>query len=218
MGIKYSAYTQFFIGSYTGAGFTISAFSNANPGVATLSAAHGIVANDLMSLKSGWSRFNDRIFRASAVASNDVTVEGANSSDTSVFAVGSGIGSGKEVNSAGWTEITQVLDDWAPSGGDLQWGELQYAASDIGIRYPRKRNPITFSLPYAYDAALPWLATLRAATDAAAALPFLIRYQDGSKAYANAVFSLRDLPQPRDGALVDTIDLSLMARPVVYTS
>lgn len=218
MSVKFTAGTQFFIGTYAASTFNITGITNANPAVASLSAGHGIVAGELMALKIGWSRLNDRIVRASAVATNDATLEGVNALSTALYAPGSGVGTGQEINAAGWTEITQVLEDWAPSGGDIKWGELQYAATDIGVRYPRGRNPVTLSLPYAFDAALPWLATLRTATDAATALPFRIQYPDGSKVYANAIFSLRDVPSPRDGALVDNIDLSLMARPVSYAS
>lgn len=218
MGIKFTAGTQFHIGTYAGTTFNVTGITNANPAVATLSASHGVSPADLISLGVGWSRLNDRIVRVSAVATNDATLEGVNSLNTAQYAPGSGVGTGREVTIGGWTEITQVLEDWAPSGGDLNWGELQYAATDIGVRYPRKRNPITLSLPYAFDAALPWLATLRLATDLSTAYPFRITYPDGAKAYANAIFNMRDVPQPRDGALVDTIDLSLAARPMLYAS
>ena len=210
--------TIFAIGALSGVNFTLAAVSNANPAVAQLSAAHGIAPNELMALKSGWSRLNDRIVRAAAVATNDVTLEGINSLNTSVFLPGSGVGTGQEVTAGAWVEITQVLEDWAPSGGDINWGQLQYAATDIGVRYPRSRNPVTMSLPFAFDASLPWLPTVRLASELRTPVPFRIRYPSGALAYAMAYFNLRDSPQPQDGALVDQLDLSLLTQPTLYAS
>ena len=119
---------------------------------------------------------------------------------------------------ANWIEITQVLEDWAPSGGDINWGEVKYAAADAGIRFPRSRNATTFSLPYAFDAALPWLAAVRLASELRTPRPFRIRYPSGALAYAMAYFTLRDVPAPQDGALVDVIDLSLLTQPTQYAS
>lgn len=218
MSVLLTSGTLFAIGTYSGTAPTISAITNANPAVATLSVGHAVIVGDLISITSGWSRLNDRIVRASAVATNDVTLEGINSLATSIYPAGGGVGSCKEVTTAGWTEITQVLDSWAPSGGEINWGQLQYAASDIAIRFPRGRAPVTLSLPFAFDPALPWLAALRNASDLRTPFPLRISYPSGAKAYANAIFNLRDMPTAQDGALVDVLDLSLMTVPTLYAS
>ena len=46
-----------------GAVKTVSAITNANPGVIT-SAAHGLLNGDFYELKSGWQKITDRIFKA----------------------------------------------------------------------------------------------------------------------------------------------------------
>ena len=47
---------------------TMSAITNANPGVATLEASHGIVAGDFFEVTSGWSRLTDKIIKAAQSA------------------------------------------------------------------------------------------------------------------------------------------------------
>ena len=63
MSITLATGTQVAIASTYGTGFTITAISNANPAVATLSAAHGVVVNDLIEITSGWDRLNGRVVR-----------------------------------------------------------------------------------------------------------------------------------------------------------
>ena len=44
--------------------------------------AHGVVVGDFVELTSGWDLANGRVFRVSAVATNDITFESINTSST----------------------------------------------------------------------------------------------------------------------------------------
>jgi hypothetical protein len=59
----------------------MTAVSNANPGVATLEASHGVALNDIIEVTSGWPRLNGRIVKAGTVNVNDVPLVGINTSE-----------------------------------------------------------------------------------------------------------------------------------------
>ncbi len=95
------------IASGYGASKAMSVLTNANPGVATLAAAHGVVQGDFIEVTSGWSRLDQKIVRAGTVATNDVQLEGIDSTLTSIYPAGAGIGSVREIT--GWTQLSQIL-------------------------------------------------------------------------------------------------------------
>ena len=92
MSVTKTSGTQFAIGSTYGSASNMTAITNANPAVATLAGGHSVVVNDFIELTSGWDLANGRIFRVSAVATNDVTLEGFNATDTSKYPAGTGTG------------------------------------------------------------------------------------------------------------------------------
>ena len=75
-----------------GSSKTMSAVTNANPAVATLESSHGVSVNDIMEMSSGWPDLDDKILRASVVNTNDVTLEGFSTSNTTKFPASSGVG------------------------------------------------------------------------------------------------------------------------------
>ena len=81
---------------------TISAISNASPGVATCT-AHGYANGDILEITSGWSRLNNKLVRAASVAANTFQLEGIDTSSTSLYPAGSGIGTVRKV-----TTFTQI--------------------------------------------------------------------------------------------------------------
>ena len=60
---------------------TVTAITNANPGVIT-SAAHGLLNGAFYELKSGWQKISDRVFKAANVATNALDVNRAVQSAT----------------------------------------------------------------------------------------------------------------------------------------
>jgi hypothetical protein len=97
---------QLSIASAFGSQFTISALTNASEGVATLSASHGVTVGDLIEITSGWKRLNQRVVRAKTVATNDVTLESVNTTSTTDYPAGEGVGTGREITT--WTSISQL--------------------------------------------------------------------------------------------------------------
>ena len=85
------------IASGYGASKAMSALSNADPGVATLEASHGIATGEYMEVTSGWGRLSGKVVRAGTVATNSVPLEGIDTTLTSIYPAGGGTGSVREI-------------------------------------------------------------------------------------------------------------------------
>jgi hypothetical protein len=179
------------IASTYGASKTMSALSNANPAVATLEASHGVIVNDILVVTSGWSRLNGRVLRASAVATNDVSLEGFNSTSTTTYPSGSGIGSVKEVTA--WTQITQILET-SSSGGEQQFVTYSFLEDDAEHQIPTVKSPVSFKFKIADDATLAHYAVLDAADLARTPQAVRLVLPSGSIVYWNAYVTLSRTP------------------------
>lgn len=106
------------------AAVTISALSNADPALAT-STAHGLADGDVGILYSGWEAADSRAFRVDDAATNAFDVEGLDTTNTTLFPAGLGVGTFKAV--ASWTTIDQILDVSLEGGEQQAW---QYRTLD----------------------------------------------------------------------------------------
>lgn len=179
------------IGSTYGSSKTISAFSNANPGVMTLEASHGIVVSDIFEVTSGWSRANGNVYRASAVSTNDVTVEGLNTSSTSRFPAGSGTGTVREVTA--WTQITQILET-NTSGGEQQFVTYSFLEDDAEHQIPTVKSPIVFNFTIGDDASLAHYTVLDSADADRLQRCVRVVLPSGSVIYWSAYVTLQKTP------------------------
>lgn len=179
------------IGSTYGTAATLTAFSNANPGVMTLSASHGVIVSDVFEVTSGWARANGNVYRASVVATNDVTVEGLNTSSTTLFPAGSGTGTIREVTA--WTQMSQVLEA-TTNGGDQQFVTYSFLEEDAEHQIPTVTSPISFKFVLGDDATLPHYSVL--ATADADRLQRVVRVllPSGSVIYWSAYLTLQKTP------------------------
>lgn len=204
------------IGSVYGATKALSAFSNANPGVATLEASHGIAVGDIFEVTSGWSRANGNVYRASVVATNDVSVEGLNTSSTTMFPAGSGTGTVREVT--GWQQITQVLE-LASSGGDQQFVTYSPLEDDAEHQIPTVKSPVSIKMKIGDDATLPHYAVLAAADADRQQRVIRILLPSGSPIYFSAYVTLQKTPTLTKNEVMGLeVTLSLINQVTRYTS
>ena len=106
---------------------TITGISNAAAAVASLGAGHGTVVGDFVEIvSSGWSRLVGRVFRVSNVATNDVTLEGCDTTSTATFPAGQGAGTLRAV----LTWVQKAMD----------WSSSTLKATSIGVWLVGKRN------------------------------------------------------------------------------
>lgn len=119
--------TTFFIASAYAASKTVTVVTNASEAVVT-SAAHGYSNGDIVEITSGWGRLNLRNFRIKSVATDTFVLEGADTTSTTLFPTGSGIGSVRKVST--FTQITGVMNPQS-SGGDPKTVTYKFVESDV---------------------------------------------------------------------------------------
>lgn len=204
------------IASGYGAAKTMSAVTNASVAVATLEASHGVIVGDVVEVTSGWSRLNNKVVRASVVSTNDVTLEGINSTSTSIYPAGSGTGTVREIT--GWTQLQQILDS-SSSGGEQQFLEYQFLEGDAQKRIPTFKNAAGLTFSIADDATLAGYILASDANDDRLQRAVRITLPSGAKLYYNAYISLNKTPTLTVNQLMACqVTMSLLAEPVRYAS
>jgi len=208
---------QLAIASTFGTQFTITAISNANPGVATHSASHGVAVNDVFEITSGWRRLTQRVVRASAVATNDVTLEGINTLDSpaGTYPSGEGIGTGREITA--FTSISQLLPDVSVSGGGFRRVDITQI-DDIRVKeLPILAEGVTLTFSYHWDPALPWRPVVEAAARSGNPTPFRLT-KGSTRLFGNAYWGYNSEPSIANGVLVGSIELSSVSDVTTYTT
>ncbi len=204
------------IASGYGPARTMSAVTNANPAVATLEVSHGVIVSDILEVTSGWSRLTDKIVRVSAVATNDVTLEGYNTTSTAVYPPGNGAGTVREIT--GWTQLTQILQS-SSSGGEQQFLEYQFLEGDAQKRIPTFKNAAGMTFSVGDDDTLAGYVVAAAANDDRLQRAVRITLPSGAKLFYNAYISLNKTPSLTVNELMAVeVTLSLLNEPVRYAS
>jgi hypothetical protein len=119
--------TTFYVGSAFAAVQSVTAVSNAAEAVVTC-AGHGFAAGDIVEITSGWGRLNLRYFKVKSPTTNNFTLDGEDTTSTTLFPAGVGIGSVRKVST--FTQIQQVLTA-SSSGGDPKTVNFKYIESDV---------------------------------------------------------------------------------------
>lgn len=179
-----------FIGSAYGSALTVSALTNANPGVAT-STAHGLSNGDYVVVTSGWSRLNNRLVRVAGVTANTFELEGINTTDTDIYPASSGVGSVREVTT--FTQITQVLQPTS-QGGEQQFLAYQFLEDDAQTEIPTTKTAGGFNFSVADDPTLAGYIAMAAANDDREARALRVNLANGSKLCYYAYLTLNETP------------------------
>jgi hypothetical protein len=204
------------IASGYGASKIMSALTNANPGVATLEATHGVVTGDFLEVTSGWSRLTEKIVRAGTVATNDVQLEGINTTSTSIYPAGNGTGSVREIT--GWTQLAQVLSS-SSNGGEQQFLEYQLLEADAQKRIPTFKSAAGLTLSIADDPTLAGYILASTANDDRLPRAVRITLPSGAIILYNAYISLNKTPSLTVNEIMAVeVTLSLLNEPVRYAS
>ncbi len=204
------------IASGYGAAVAMSALSNANPGVATLAASHGIATGEYFEVTSGWSRLTDKVVRAGTVSVNDVPLAGIDTTLTSIYPAGAGIGSVREI--AGWTQLQQILDSGS-NGGEQQFLEYQLLEADAQKRIPTVKSAAGLTFKVADDPTLAGYILASAANDDRLQRAVRITLPSGAVLLYNAYITLNKTPSLTVNQIMACdVTLSLLAEPVRYAS
>lgn len=192
----------------------MSAITNANPGVATLAASHGVVAGDIMEVTSGWSRLTNKIVKAGTVSTNDVPLVGIDTSLTSIYPAAGGAGSIRVVS--GWTQLAQILSS-SSNGGEQQFLDYQFLEADAQKRIPTFKNAAGLNFSVADDPTQPGYQLASAANDDRLPRAVRITLPSGSVIYYNAYISINKTPSLTVNEIMAVeCTLSLLAEVVRY--
>ena len=208
--------TKVYIASAYAAAKTMSALSNATSAVATLESSHGVIVGDFVEISSGWGEVDDRIAKATAVSTNDVTLGSIDTSSTSTFPAGSGTGTVREIST--WTEVTQITPDYVVQGGEQEYADISTLDQRLRKRLPTRRGAIGVELETYFDPTLSWWATVKAASDSATPVAVKFVYPNGTVIVANAYWSLQEVPTVGDSTLRAKLNIDFTAFPTTYTS
>lgn len=202
------------IASAYGASKSMTAVTNANPGVATLEASHGIATGEFFEVTSGWPKLNSRIVKAGTVATNDVPLSGINTSDTNKYPSGSGTGSVREIST--WQQIVQTLE-LSTQGGDQQFATYEFLESDDQYQIPTTRSPQSLQFNIADDTSLPHYTILDAADDDRLPRALKLTLPSGSIIVYSAYISMNRTPTLTKGQIMALrVTASLLALPTRY--
>jgi hypothetical protein len=110
-----------------GSAKTVTIVTNAAEAVVT-SVAHGLTAGTVVEVTSGWTRLHKRAFRIKTVTTDTFVLEGADTSNVTLFTPGAGIGSVRAVTT--WVQLSRTLNP-SSSGGEAKKVTYKYNESDI---------------------------------------------------------------------------------------
>lgn len=119
--------STFFVASTIAAAKTVSSVTNATEAVVT-STAHGYSNGDIVIMFSGWGRLNKRAFRIKSVTTDTFVIEGCDTSSTTFFPAGSGIGTVQKIST--WTQVTTIMNP-KTNGGDPKKVTYKFIESDV---------------------------------------------------------------------------------------
>ena len=195
------------------AAINFTAASNAAPAVLT-AAAHGLANGDLVEVTSGWSRINNRIFRVSLSAVGTFALEGLDSSNTTTYTPGGGVGSVRKI--ATLTQITQILETTS-SGGEMGFTEVSLLENDFSTQLPTQASAQSIDISIADDPTLAGFIAVKAAAETRSPRALVVTLPNNSAILYNGIVSLDETPSlTKNSIMAVKSTFSLQGRPVRY--
>lgn len=190
--------TTFFIASAFGSSKTTTIVTNASEAVVT-SVAHGFTNSDIVEMTSGWGRMNLRAFRIKSVTTDTFVLEGMDTTNTTYFPAGSGVGSVRKA-----TTFTQVANALAASsqGGDPKTVSYKYIESDVDFSINDGFNATSYTLELDADSiGTAGYTALKSLTDVQTNTIMLMVTRNGAKVYQPCTVALNEAVQLADGQI-----------------
>lgn len=215
MAYTFAEGTKFFLGTTFGTATPVTAISNSDPAKAT-AAAHTLVNGDEILLSSGWEDAGDTIWKATGVASGTFDVAGFDSSNTTFYPPGTGVGSVQKV--AAWQEIGQILTV-SSTGGDPRFVTISPLARRNDIQVPVGFNAQTITLSIGYDPTLPGYQALLKASRTLEKRGFKFVMSGGQTGYGYGYVAVSEMPAfNRDQPNTVQASIALLGKFVGYAS
>jgi len=167
-------------------------------------------------MSSGWPDLDDKILRASVVSTNDVTLEGFSTSNTTKYPAGTGTGSIREITA--WANLSQILTV-AVEGGEPQYLDYQFLNELQQRRIPLAKSPLNLTFSLADDITQSQNAAIRTIEAAGVPVAMRLTLPNASVIYLNGYWSLANLPQMANGQInARTLGFALTSLPTEYSA
>ena len=195
---------------------TATTVSNATPNAVVGSVAHGYTDGDEVLFTSGWEDVTDTVWRVDNKTTDTLELEGLDSSDTSLFAAGSGVGTLEEVS--GWTELQQWLDS-QDSGGGAKYVDVNPISRRNAIKLFAGFEAIELNLTFGYDPALASQIAMIAASRVGAKRAFKVVAPGPMVGYFYGNIAINEMPSLSKGTVMQArAAISVLGRFVSYTA
>ena len=192
---------------------TVTVATNANPAVLT-STTHGYTTNDEFLFTSGWEDATNSIFKGNVLTADTVGVLGLNTTDTSYYGAGSGLGTMQKVSS--WTEIPQVLSI-STSGGDARFTTVNPLASRNSLNIPTGFNAASMTLTLGHDPSNANFQTMLNISRTLQKCGFKLLLSGGATLYGYGYMSVNESPQLTSGQVNQVqAAITILGRTISY--
>lgn len=188
----------FYIASTFASSKVTTIATNAAEAVIT-STTHGYTNGDVLEVTSGWGRLNRRTFRIKTVTTDTFVLEGANTTNTTFFPAGLGIGSVRKVTA--FTQITSVMNPQS-SGGEPKTVSYKFVESDVDYSINDGFTATSYQLSLDADAiGSAGYTALRSLTDVQSDTVLKILLRSGSVIYQPCTVALNEAVKLQEGQI-----------------
>lgn len=188
----------FYIASTFASSKTTTVATNAVEAVIT-SATHGYSNGDIVEITSGWGRLNRRAFRIKSVATDTFALEGADTTNTTFFPAGTGLGSVRKVTA--FTQVTTVINPQS-SGGEPKTVSYKYVESDVDYSINDGFTATSYQLMLDADSiGSAGYTALRTLTDVQSDTILKILLRSGSVIYQPCTVALNEAVKLQEGQI-----------------
>jgi hypothetical protein len=190
--------STFFIASAFAASKTTTTVTNASEAVVT-SAGHGYSNGDIVEMTSGWGRLNRRDFRIKSVATDTFVLEGADTSSTTFYPAGTGVGSVRKIST--FTQITSVMNPQS-TGGDPKNVVYKFIESDVEYSINDGFTATSYTLELDADAiGSAGYTALKTLTDVQTDTSLKVVTRSGSLIFQPCTVALNEAIRMQDGQI-----------------
>jgi len=189
--------TLFSVATTFGSAITVTVVTNANPAVCTAT-AHGLSNGDIIEVTSGWGRLNKRVFKVAGVTTDTFQLSGMDTSSTSFFPAGTGIGSVREVTA--WTQLSKVMNP-ATQGGEPKTVTYKWVESDVEYSINDGFTATNFTMEFDDDDTTSGYSAMRTLTDAQTDTVLKMLMRSGAVVYLPCTLAMNDVPRLQDGQI-----------------
>jgi len=191
----------------------ITILTNAATAVAT-AVAHGYTDQDPVLLASGWEDANDTVFEVDQLTADTFGVLGLDSSNTTWFTPGGGVGSASKIS--GWVEIPQILTI-SPNGGGIKYGNIDPLGTRQAKKQPIGFEAVGLDLKIGYDATNATIKAMQGLTRVASKVAIKLVIPGGGRVYGYGNINCSEMPEISKGNVIQlSVGVGFDGRSIGY--